>query len=170
MKTTTRLTAIVAAALSVSTQAQTQPPAPGCTSEESKRLDFWVGNWEATHSGGKSSNRITKVLGGCVVLKGFRGMPGTNLDGMSVSTFDPATRRWRQTWVDNTGAYLDFNAATVDGSMAFERSLEKDGKRIRQRMVFRDVKADSFQWDWQRSDDDGANWKTTWQIAYKRAK
>jgi hypothetical protein len=54
--------------------------------------------------------------------------------------------------------------------MAFERSLEKDGKRIRQRMVFRDVKADSFTWDWQRSDDDGASWKTTWQIAYRRAK
>ncbi len=150
--------------------APAQAPAPGCTSEESKRLDFWVGDWEATHSGGKSRNRISKILGGCVILEEFRGKPGTNLDGMSVSTFDPATKRWRQAWVDNTGAYLDFTAASVDGNFAFERTTEKDGKRVRQRMVFRDVKPDSFTWDWQRSDDDGANWKTTWQIAYQRAK
>jgi hypothetical protein len=168
MKTRSRVASIIAATLSFAAHAQA--PAPGCTSAESKRLDFWLGNWDLTHSGGKSTNRISKILDGCVVLEEFRGMPGTNLDGMSVSTFDPATKRWRQTWVDNTGAYLDFNAATVDGNMAFERSLEKDGKRIRQRMVFRDVKADSFTWDWQRSDDDGASWKTTWQIAYRRAK
>jgi Protein of unknown function (DUF1579) len=167
MKTRIRLASLLAATLSVAAHAQA--PSSGCTSAESRRLDFWLGNWELTHSGGKSTNRVSKVLGGCVVLEEFRGMPGTNLDGMSVSTFDPATRSWRQTWVDNTGAYLDFNAVTADGNLAFERTAQKDGKRIRQRMVFRDVKADSFTWDWQRSDDDGANWKTTWQIAYKRA-
>ena len=168
MGKTTRIAAALAA--TSCRAAQAQAPAPGCTSEESKRLDFWLGDWEATHSGGRSANRITKILGGCVILEEFRGLTGTNLDGMSVSTFDPTTKRWKQTWVDNTGAYLDFTAATVDGNLAFERTMDKDGKRIRQRMVFRDVKADSFQWDWQRSDDDGANWKTTWQIAYKRAK
>jgi len=168
MERTTRIAAVLATSLAGTALAQA--PAPGCTSGESKRLDFWVGDWEATHSGGKSRNRISKILDGCVILEEFRGMPGTNLDGMSVSTFDPATKRWRQAWVDNTGAYLDFTAATVDGNFAFERTTEKDGKRIRQRMVFRDVKPDSFTWDWQRSDDDGANWKTTWQIAYQRAK
>ena len=165
-----RLAALVAAACAVSSSAQSPASAPGCATEEAKRLDFWVGDWELVHEGGRSRNRISKTLGGCVVLEEFRGAPGTNLDGMSVSTFDPATKRWRQTWVDNTGAYLDFDATTVDGNMAFERTAQKDGRRIRQRMVFRDVKADSLRWDWQRSDDDGATWKTTWEIAYRRAK
>lgn len=168
MKIRVRPAAILAVTLPLAALAQATPS--GCRSEESKRLDFWVGDWEGTHDGGKSRNRISKILDGCVVLEEFRGRPGTPLDGMSVSTFDPATKRWRQAWVDNTGAYLDFTAATVDGNFAFERATEKDGKRIRQRMVFRDVKPDSFTWDWQRSDDDGASWKTTWQIAYQRAK
>ena len=168
MKTALLAAAFLFAIPALDTRAQA--PAPGCTSPESKRLDFWLGDWEATHSGGRSRNRITKVLAGCVVLEEFRGLPGTPLDGMSVSTFDPATRRWRQTWVDNTGAYLDFDAALVDGDMAFERAFLKDGQRVRQRMVFRDVTADAFTWDWQTSRDDGASWKTTWQIAYRRAK
>lgn len=165
-----RLAALAAATFAAASPAQTPAPAPACATEEAKRLDFWVGDWELAHDGRTSRNRISKTLGGCVILEEFRGGPGTNLDGMSVSTFDPATKRWRQAWVDSTGAFLDFTGTTVDGNMAFERTAEKDGKRIRQRMVFRDVKTDSLTWDWQRSDDDGASWKTTWEIAYRRMK
>ena len=37
-------------------------------------------------------------------------------------------------------------------------------------MVFRDVKPASLKWLWQRSDDGGATWKTTWEIDYVRVK
>ena len=60
-----------------------------------------------------SRNRITKVLDGCVILEEFTGTAGTRLDGRSFSTYDRATRRWKQTWVDNTASYLDFVGATV---------------------------------------------------------
>jgi hypothetical protein len=155
-------------------QAQT-PPTYGCDSPESKALDFWVGEWELTYQGddgkpAKSRNRITKVLDGCAVLEEFTGAPGTKLDGRSYSQFDRVTRQWKQTWVDNTAAYLDFVGGTVDSQMYFMREVERQGKRIKQRMIFQDVQRDSLTWRWQRSDDGGTTWVTQWEIGYRRLK
>lgn len=149
------------------------PPTYGCDSPESKQLDFWVGDWELSYTAAgklaKSRNRITKTLDGCVVLEEFSGAPGTKLDGRSYSTFDRATKRWKQVWVDNTASYLDFEGTTVEGNMAFARSVARDGKTTHQRMVFRDVKVDSLKWLWQSSAD-GQAWKTLWEIEYRRVK
>jgi hypothetical protein len=150
-------------------------PTYGCDSPESKALDFWLGEWELTYQGddgkpAKSRNRITKVLDGCAVLEEFTGAPGTKLDGRSYSQFDRTTRQWKQTWVDNTAAYLDFVGGTVDGQMYFAREVERQGKRIKQRMIFQDVQRDSLTWRWQRSDDGGTTWVTQWEIGYRRLK
>lgn len=164
------LAAIVPAATAAIAQ---QQPRYGCDSPESRQLDFWVGDWDLTYTTGgkeaKSRNRITKVLDGCAILEEFTGAPGTRLDGRSFSTYDRAARRWKQTWVDNTASYLDFEGALVDGDMAFVRSITKDGKTTHQRMVFRDVKADSLVWLWQSSPD-ATTWATQWEISYKRIK
>jgi hypothetical protein len=162
--------ALAALALALSAEAQQQQPVYGCDSPESKQFDFWVGEWEANYSGGKSRNRITKILDGCVVLEQFDGAPGTKLMGHSVSTYDRNAKQWKQTWVDNTASYLDFTGGMVDGRMVLSREVERGGRKFRQRMVFQDVKPDSFKWLWQRSDDEGANWKTAWEIDYRRVK
>jgi hypothetical protein len=164
------LAAIVLAATAVLAQSQ---PQYGCDSPESRKLDFWVGNWELTYlqdgKAAKSRNRITKILDGCAILEEFSGAPGTKLDGRSYSTYDRATKRWKQTWVDNTASYLEFDGATVDGDMAFVRSVTKDGKTTHQRMVFREVKPESLTWLWQSSPD-GKAWATQWEIGYQRLK
>ena len=153
-----------------------QPPQYGCDSPESRQLDFWVGEWDLTYKSGnqegRSRNRITKTLDGCVILEEFHGPPGTKLIGRSHSAFDRATKSWKQTWVDNTGAYLDFGSGGLlpDGRMHFAREAGPAGKRFRQRMVWDEVKQDSMKWLWQRSDDEGATWKTTWEIEYRRAR
>jgi hypothetical protein len=162
------LAALVLAATAVLAQSQ---PQYGCDSPESRQLDFWVGDWDLTYTAAgkpaKSRNRITKVMDGCVILEEFTGGTGTRLDGRSFSTYDRATKRWKQTWVDNTASYLAFDGATVDGDMAFVRSVTRDGKTTHQRMVFRDVKADSLLWLWQSSPD-GQAWTTQWEIEYRR--
>ena len=155
--------------------AQQPPPQYGCDSPESKQLDFWVGDWELSYKSGEqvgtSRNRITKSLDGCVVMEEFTGAPGTKLNGRSYSTFDRVTKQWKQAWVDNTASYLDFTGGLLpDGRMHFAREAGPPGKRFRQRMVWQDVKADSMKWLWQRSDDDGATWKTMWEIDYRRAR
>jgi hypothetical protein len=144
--------------------------ASGCDSPESKQLDFWVGEWDLTYGdGGKGTNRITKILDGCAILEEFTGAPGVKLDGRSFSTFDVNAREWKQTWVDSEGSYLDFKGAFEDGRMIFRREATRGGNKFLQRMVFADVTPQSLLWTWQRSDD-GKEWKTLWEIRYKRVR
>jgi hypothetical protein len=119
---------------------------------------------------GTSRNRITKVLDGCAVLEEFDGPPGTPLVGRSYSAYDRTTKQWRQTWVDNTGSYLDFAGGMVDGRMVLAREFRRGEKLLKQRMVFEDIRADSLKWLWQGSQDGGATWTTAWEIAYRRVK
>jgi len=146
--------------------------ARGCDTPESKQLDFWVGDWDLTYGdGGKGRNRISKILDGCAILEEFSGAPGVQLDGRSVSMFDRTSGRWKQAWVDNSGAYLDFVGSTDNGNPVFSReATARDGRKFLQRMIFIDVKPQGFTWLWQRSDDGGASWKTSWEIRYERVK
>ena len=154
--------------------AHAQAPSQGCDSPESKQMDFWIGDWEASYvvngSAVKSSNRITKVLDGCAILEEFTGPPATTLIGRSYSMYDRFSGQWKQTWVDNSGSYLDFVGGVVDGNRVFAREFQRQGKTVKQRMVFRDVKSDAFKWLWQRSDDGGTTWTTNWEIDYRRVK
>jgi hypothetical protein len=43
-----------------------------------------------------------------------------------------------------------------------------DGKEIVQRMVFKEIKNDSFTWDWEKTEDGGKTWKLEWRINYKK--
>ncbi len=167
------LLALLAALLAPAAFAQA-PPTYGCDTPESKLLDFWLGDWELSYVEGgapvRSRNRVSKILGGCVILEEFSGAPGTPLDGKSFSTYDRATRQWKQTWVDNTASYLDFTGSARDGSMFFAREAQGPGGKFLQRMVFRDIQPDRFKWLWQRSDDAGRTWSTQWDIDYRRVK
>lgn len=150
-------------------------PKPGCDFAESKQFDFWLGEWDAAYrkqdgSVGKSRNRVSKVLDGCSVLEEFTGAPGITLDGRSHSAYDRNAQRWKQTWVDNTGSYLDFVGGWADGAMILARDAERQGRKFKQRMVWRDIRADEFKWLWQRSDDGGSTWATQWEIDYRRVK
>ena len=156
------------------TYAQAQQAPQGCDSPESKQFDFWAGEWDLTFQNegqaAHSRNRITKILDGCALLEEFSGPPGTPLEGRSLSSFDRATHRWKQTWTDNTASYLDFTGGFAEGRMVLSREAGSEGKRFLQRMVWEDIRADSFTWLWQRSDDGGKSWKTNWKIEYRRAK
>ena len=146
------------------------PPQYGCDSPESKQFDFWLGDWEFTSQGNKGVNRVSKILGGCVVFENFGdGSPNT-LKGQSVSTFDRASRRWKQTWVDNTASYLDFTGGMEDGKMIFTREAIVGGKKIMQRMIWFNIEKDRFSWSWDRSEDGGKTWKVLWPLEYTRVK
>src|SRR4051812_11709742 len=161
---------VFAAALASPALAETR----GCDSPESHQMDFWLGDWDLSYTQDgqalHSRNHVSRILGGCAVLEEFTGAPGIALDGHSVSTFDRTAARWKQTWVDNEGSYLDFTGGLVEGRMVLSREAVAKGKRMHQRMVFQDIQRDSFTWLWQRSEDGGTTWSTQWEIAYRRAK
>ena len=147
-----------------------QAPAP-CSAPEARQFDFWVGDWDLVWNGGKGTNRVEAKWDGCVIEENFDGSgpEGNGLLGMSVSTYSPFLGQWRQTWVDNQGSYLDFTGGWEGDRMVLAReAVGRNGTTFHQRMVWYHIAADSFDWNWERSDDDGATWKELWVIHYSR--
>ena len=158
-------------------QAQQAPQPDPCTASEQRQFDFWVGEWDATWPGNKDgelqrgSNSIRRVLDGCVVEENFSGGKEMHLRGKSLSIFDLRARKWKQTWVDNEGGYLDFVGEFKDGQMILAREVTRpDGMKALQRMVYKNIGRNEFDWSWESSKDGGKTWQVQWPIHYKRRK
>ena len=92
--------------------------------------------------------------------------------GASFSMYDPQKKKWVQTWVDNGGAYIALVGGPVQGRpYSFELvTVEPKGPRqVYSRMIWQDVKPDSFTWRWQAKQADGS-WADSWVIRYRRRK
>lgn len=156
-------------------QGSTAPPPNPCAAPEQKQLDFWVGEWDLTWPGAKEgevahgTNTIKRVLDSCVVQESFSGGDSMPLNGLSVSLFDVRAGKWKQTWVDNQGGYLDFVGEFKDGQMILSRQATRpDGTKVMQRMVFKNITPNEFDWSWEASNDGGKTWQVNWPIHYKR--
>jgi hypothetical protein len=140
---------------------------------EAEQFDFWLGEWncEWTDADGTlqtGTNKVEKILGSCVIKENFDGTPAVNLIGKSYSVFDVREKLWKQTWVDNNGGYLDFTGGFENGRMILSRTAKFGDKEFMQRMVWYDITADNFMWNWERSVDKGETWQVQWKLHYKR--
>lgn len=149
------------------------PPNP-CDLPQQKQLDFWLGDWDLTWPGPKpgdtlhGSNHVVRILGQCVVQENFDGGGSPPFTGMSVSLYDLRSGRWRQTWVDSQGSYLELVGDFKDGQMVLSRETSKpDGSKIWQRMIYKNIAPAEFDWSWETSTD-GKTWTVAWPIHYKR--
>jgi hypothetical protein len=158
-------------------QQSTAPPAHPrpCSEPQQKQFDFWIGEWELTWPGnnpgetGHGTNTIQRVMDGCVVQENFSGGEFMHLRGTSVSIFDATDGRWKQTWVDNEGGYLDFVGEFKEGQMILARNaMRPDGTKVIQRMVFKNISPKELDWSWEASSDGGKTWRVNWPIHYKR--
>lgn len=157
-----------------SATAASSPPSP-CAAREQRQLEFWVGEWDLTWPGEKpgetvhGTNSIRRVLETCVVEENFSGEAAMHLRGMSLSIYDTRAGKWKQTWVDNEGGYLDFVGEFKDGKMILARdAVRLDGTKVVQRMVFKNITQSEFDWSWESSSDGGKTWQVLWPIHYKR--
>ncbi len=169
--------ALIVLALTCAGNARQNPaahPKP-CSEPEQKQLEFWVGEWDLTWPGNTpgetahGTNSIARILDGCVVEESFSGGDAMPLRGRSVSIFNAGAGKWKQTWVDNEGAYLDFVGEFKDGQMILAREATRpDGSKSLQRMVFKNITRDEFDWSWEGSKDGGKTWSVVWPIHYRR--
>lgn len=154
----------------VAAQQATQAPPPACVAPENRALDFWVGDWDALDQQGQviGTNRITRnEYGDCVITEHFVGAP---LIGHSVSIYRPGLKQWRQVWVDNQGGFFDLVGGPVTGGdhiFYFENKRPVETMPF-QRMIWQDVKKDSFIWRWQRKAKAEEAWADSWVIHYRR--
>ena len=158
-----------------SQQAATQPLSGPCAAKEQKQFDFWVGEWDLTWPGTRAgevahgTNSIQRILDGCVIQEAFSGQQATPLRGTRISIFDVNAGKWKQTWVDNQGGYLDFVGALKDGQLILQREASgKGGAKTRQRMVWKNITQNELDWSWEASSDGGKTWQVQWPIHYKR--
>jgi hypothetical protein len=81
---------------------------------------------------------------------------------------------WQQTWIDNQGGYIALTGGMVGDSLVLNTAektvpstISPSGK-LENRMVYYNIKPDSFDWSWEASTDGGKTWKQNWLIHYKR--
>lgn len=137
-------------------------------------LDFWVGNWVMDSSqpedkatkgawqSGACTNNVTHEYGGKVIQESFR---TEGFTGGSWSMYDSAAKTWKQTWVDDSGAYLLFEGGKVGKEFVLNQTNSKQGKA---RMRFANFSESGFDWFWEKSKD-GKEWILSWHLKYRRA-
>lgn len=129
-------------------------------------FDFWLGDWELTWGeNNHGTNRVDRVMDGAVIQENFE---SDGYTGMSVSVFSKEDRRWHQTWVDSSGSYLDFTGEFAGGKMILSRDGMVEGKPVKQRMVWYGIAENKFEWNWERSENNGTAWQVIWKIQYQR--
>lgn len=135
---------------------------------EKSQFGFWVGLWRVTEEVGEAvdgRNEVGWVLDGAVLLERFRA--GTDpFAGWSLSVPDPR-RGWVQTWVDNTGSYLDFAGGWLGDRMVLERATGR-ADPVRQRMTWHSIGAHGLVWDWAAVHRPGEDWDLLWRLRYTR--
>jgi hypothetical protein len=146
-------------------------------SEPEKYFDFWLGKWEVTWEEGNGktgsgTNHITKILDGTAIKEEFQILKGQSkgFKGTSISSYHKRFNTWKQAWADNQNNFYYFTGKIDGNKRIFQTDIfpMNDGKEFTQRMVFYNIKQNSFTWDWQSSTDGGKNWKLNWRIQYKR--
>jgi hypothetical protein len=169
---------------STSTPAVAKPASvvkPSCASAEHRQFDFWVGDWDVSIRArqsptseewgeGKGTQHVESILGGCAIAENFSADgPGGAWAGKSYSMWQPQLGKWRQTWVDDGGSFLEFTGGVEAGAMTLYGAPRtvKDVS-FQMRMVFKDVTADALHWEWQRSTDDWKTFVVMMTIDYQR--
>jgi hypothetical protein len=113
------------------------------------------------------TNRIEKILDGCVVEENWSGVRG--LRGKSFNLYTTEDRRWHQTWVDSQGQQLRLSGGLRDGRMVLEgQATQRDGKTVAHRITWERLGDGRIRQHWQTSQDGGAAWSDAFLGFYQR--
>lgn len=159
-------------ATSAAAQSPTPTPAvPPCTTPEYRAFDFWVGEWKverADTGAAVAESRIEKLYGGCAIRENW--MPIGAAGGGSLNAWLPHLRQWRQTWVDSSGAWVDFNGGMVDKAMVltgYWRDYSGPGKDMLIRMTYKRRDDGTVLQLGEQSSDFGKNWSIAFGFIYR---
>lgn len=173
MRPTTLVLTLAVLALAPAIAAAQGPPDPDtCRNRpESRQLDFWIGTWDVIHpEDGRTLgvNVIEPTLNHCALMERWAGAAGGV--GQSVNFYDAQRRTWRQVWVDDRGAVLDYRSGELRGrAMHFAGiTISPAGDTTHQKLIFHDVAPDTVRQVFESSEDGGRTWSTDWVGIYVR--
>lgn len=139
---------------------------------ETRKLDFWVGEWKLTARNGQPAGEssIQLVSGQCAVLENFHNVNGA--EGKSLSAYNSLTRKWQQFWVGQQGGVTEYRDSKWDGNtlFLFSSTVKADGQPRLIRMSYTPLSPDQVRQFGEISDDDGKTWQRQYDIIYDRKK
>jgi len=146
---------------------------PPCTAPPYRQFDFWAGNWNVYDTTGAliGTNAVDQVYGGCVLQEHWVGLGPQHQTGSSFNTYDPGSRKWYQTWVDDSGGFLLLSGELIDGAMVLTGDMETRRGHVRHRITWNRINndADQVRQFWETSTDQGQTWTTAFIGIYRRA-
>jgi hypothetical protein len=141
-----------------------------CTeANESRQLDFWVGEWDVRTTAGQlaGTSSVQQILGDCVVFENWTSTGGGA--GKSFNFYNKTSGQWQQTWVDDRGGVTEFHGGFKDGAMRFEASgKDAAGKSQVQKLSFTPLPDGSVRQFCEASTDGGVTWATQYDFTYTR--
>lgn len=166
---------LLAAAIAVTQLVLAQKP---CSGPEYRRLDFWLGEWEAFGPKGAKAgdSKISRILDSCVILEEWTSaslQQGLRYAGKSFNSYNAATKQWQQTWTDNTGNTTEYlRGEGTDGKVVFyaDQVPAPAGKTFLRRLSFTRLDPDKVRQLGERSDDGGKTWTVEYDLEYRRKK
>jgi len=87
--------------------------------------------------------------------------------GSSFNIYDPAKKKWRQTWVDGTGGILDLEGTFSDGRMVLA-SAPASKTDVVNRITWERLPDGRVRQLWETSKDSGATWSVAFDGYYTK--
>jgi tetratricopeptide (TPR) repeat protein len=148
----------------------THAATPCADDPERRKFDFWAGDWSVTTAGGTNvgSSRVEVINGGCSLLENWTSARGST--GKSLNSYNPATSKWQQYWVDQTGGVTEYrDSEWQNGSLSFVATgMQSNGTPVLQRLTFSALSDSVVRQHGERSTDAGKTWTTTYDFYYHR--
>jgi len=148
---------------------------------ELKKLDVFVGKWRTSETmnpgefapaGGKGEGtaELTWRLEGRFVHSAYasRGTTGA-FEGTALMTYDTDKKVYRSWWFDSRGTGEEYRGNWDGEKLVMEGVSKARGAGIRSRILYSDIKPDSYRFTYENSKP-GAPLKKEFEIVYTRAK
>ena len=145
------------------------PTSAACVAPQYRQFDFWLGEWDLVGADGKKSaeDKVVQVLGGCGLQENWTSVKSGQ--GLSFSAYDPATRRWHQTLMDDSGAVLKLEGEFADGKMILvgQRPSQKEKNvTITHRIAWSTMPDHRVKQFWEASTNGGRTWRPVFEGYY----
>jgi hypothetical protein len=134
-----------------------------------RKLDFWLGNWAVTYPGVTSgaTSTVSLDLDKCLIVETWNG--GQGHSGKNMLAYSADDKSWHGMFADNEGRVHVFEGKVTSGVAEFHGpSVGPSGEAVLNRIKVIRETPDKLEQVWEKSIDNGSNWKTVFQGEYSR--
>ncbi len=131
-----------------------------------RAMDRWIGSWNVTNpSGPGGSSVVDRTFDGCLIVEHWTGQFGER--GVSLTSYDAATRRWFQHYVSDNATATDYTGIVQGSLVVF--TAPGITPNVTLQMTYNFLTDGRIEQRFDTSNDGGATWKLTSDLFYARS-